>query len=126
MTFTGEVVMGDLGLPLVFQDSSQQDNLIGLQRPIEMSLDESGLATSGAFEAGDELLVWDNAEAKQNRLTADATVYTWDGAKWVKDGGSDDVGAELVFTPGTGFIIRKATGTEVNDVDWVNNPNYGN
>lgn len=126
VTFTGEVVMGDLGLPLVFQDSSQQDNLVGLQRPIEMSLDESGLAASGVFATGDELLVWDNAQAQQNRLAADATVYTWDGAKWVKDGGSEDVGAELVFTPGTGFIIRKATGAEVNEVNWVNNPNYVN
>lgn len=126
VTFTGEVVMGDLGLPLIYQDQSEQDNIVGLQRPIEMSLDESGLASSGAFNAGDQLLVWDNAVAAQNRLLSTATVYTWDGAKWIKDGVDADAGADLVFTPGRGFIIRKAVGANVNQDNWVNAPNYGN
>ncbi|MCZ6672455.1 MAG: TIGR02597 family protein [Verrucomicrobia bacterium] len=124
VTFTGEVVMGDLSLPVIFQDQSEQDNIIGLQRPIEMTLDESGL--SATFETGDQLLVWDHATADQNRLISSATIYTWDGAKWVKDGGVDDAGGDMVFTPGRGFIIRKAIAGEVDEDDWVNNPNYGN
>ena len=126
VTFTGEVVMGDLGLPVMFTDVSQQDNIIGLQRPIEMTIDESGLVSSGAFEVGDELLVWNHDVAEQNRLASNATIYTYDGAKWVKDGGTEDAGGDMVFTPGRGFIIRKATGTEVSDVDWLNSPNYPN
>ena len=126
VTFTGEVVMGDLGLPILFQDDGQQDNIVGLQRPIEMSLDESGLASSGAFEAGDELLVWDDTVAAKNRLASTATVYTWSGAIWQINNAGDDVGSDLVFTPGKGFIIRKADGSEISDVDWLNSPNYGN
>jgi len=124
VTFTGEVVMGDLGLPLVFTDASEQDNIVGLQRPIEMTLAESGL--DAAFVAGDQLLVWDQDTAEQNRLASTATVYTWDGAKWVKDGGTEDAGGDMIFTPGRGFIIRKAVGGEMNEVDWTNSPNYGN
>jgi uncharacterized protein (TIGR02597 family) len=123
VTFTGEVVMGNLGLPLIVQGATQQDNIVGLQRPIEMTLIESGL--SDTFEAGDELLVWDNGTAEQNRPLANATVYTWTGTIWVMDGGATDVGTELVFTPGRGVIIRKASGVE-SEVDWINLPNYAN
>ena len=124
VTFTGEVVMSGLSLPVILGDTSQQDNPIGLQRPIEMTLNESGL--SGSFEAGDELLIWDNAEKKQNRLAGDATVYTWDGAKWIKDGVDVDVGDDSVFTPGLGFIVRKLAGGGLDEIDWSNLPNYGN
>ncbi|MDA0348287.1 MAG: TIGR02597 family protein [Verrucomicrobia bacterium] len=124
VTFTGEVVMGGLSLPVVIGDTLQQDNPIGLQRPIEMTLIESGLSDS--FEAGDELLIWDNSAAKQNRLAGDATVYTWDGAKWIKDGVNVDVGNDAVFTPGLGFIVRKKAGGGLAEIDWSNLPNYGN
>ncbi len=124
VTFTGEVVMGGLTLPVVLGDSEKQDNPIGLQRPIEMTLNESGLAS--AFETGDELLIWDNSVAQQNRLSSTATVYSWDGAKWIKDGVDADVGDDPIFTPGLGFIVRKASGGNLEEIDWGNLPNYGN
>ena len=124
VTFTGEVVMSGLSLPVVLGDTSEQDNPIGLQRPIEMTLNESGL--SATFEAGDTLLIWDNADPKQNRLAADAVSYTWDGGKWIKDGVDVDVGDDAVFTPGLGFIVRKAAGGGLDEIDWSNLPNYGN
>jgi len=124
VTFTGEVVMSGLSLPVVLGDTSEQDNPIGLQRPIEMTLNESGL--SATFEAGDTLLIWDNADPKQNRLAADAGSYTWDGGKWIKDGVDVDVGDDAVFTPGLGFIVRKAAGGGLDEIDWSNLPNYGN
>jgi uncharacterized protein (TIGR02597 family) len=124
VTFAGEVVMSDLSLPVVLGDASPQDNPIGLQRPIEMTLTESGL--SSAFETGDQILIWNNAVAKQNRLAGDAVVYTWDGAKWIKDGVDVDVGGDAVFTPGLGFIIRKKAGGGFAEIDWDNAPNYAN
>lgn len=120
VTFTGEVVMGDLNLPLISSDQTDQDNIVGLQRPIEMTLDESGLGASLA--SGDQLLVWDLAQAKKNRLAADATVYTWDGAAW---SGGTAGGADEVFSPGVGVLIRRVQGT-LEEVDWSNSPNYGN
>ena len=124
VTFTGEVVMGDLTLPICLGDSSKQDNPIGLQRPIEMTLNESGL--SSAFGAGDELLIWDNAVAQQNRLASTASVFTWDSVKWIKDGVDADVGNDPVLVPGNGFIVRKAAGGGLAEIDWSNVPNYGN
>lgn len=124
VTFTGEVVMGGLTLPIILGDAEKQDNPIGLQRPIEMTLNQSGL--SSAFDSGDELLIWDNSVAQQNRLSSQATVYTWDGAKWIKDGVDADVGDDPILTPGLGFIVRKASGGNLEEVDWNNLPNYGN
>ena len=46
VTFTGEVVMTKLSLPLIATDTGEQDNIVGLQRPIEMTLDESGLGAN--------------------------------------------------------------------------------
>lgn len=124
ITFTGEVIMGRIALPLVFQDLSDQDNIVGLQRPIEMTLDESGLGPN--LGPGDALYVWDQSAAQQNRMIANADKYTYDGTAWSKNDGTDNVGSEQVFRPGVGFVIRKAIDTEVNQVIWVNEPNYGN
>lgn len=124
ITFTGEVIMGKIALPLVFQDLSAQDNIVGLQRPIEMTLDEAGLGPN--LGPGDALYVWDQSAAQQNRMIANADKYTYDGTAWRKNDGTDNVGSEQVFRPGVGFVIRKAIDTEVNQVIWVNEPNYGN
>jgi len=133
VTFLGEVVMDDLAMPIISQDVSQQDNVIGLQRPIEMTLDESNLAGSGAFQATtdpnsitDMLLVFDNAVAKKNRTAADATKYYYYDGHWSKVGedAATDFGSEQVFSPGTGFIIRKATALSLTEDVWSNSANY--
>ncbi|MCB1122649.1 MAG: TIGR02597 family protein [Verrucomicrobiae bacterium] len=121
VTFTGEVVMGSLSLPLLALDAGEQDNVVGLQRPIEMTLDESGLGAS--LEPGDQLLVWDDSTPKQNRPLSDATVYTWDGSSW---SGGNAGGADEVFTPGRGVLIRRGATGSISEVDWQNSPNYGN
>ena len=121
ITFTGEVVMTNLSVPLFATDLGEQDNTVGLQRPIEMTLDESGLGASLA--AGDQLLVWDDSVADKDRPLAEATVYTWDGAAW---SGGVAGGADQVFIPGRGVLIRRAATGAVEEVDWSNPPNYGN
>lgn len=133
VTFLGEVVMDDLAMPIIAQDLSQQDNIIGLQRPIEMTLDESGLVSSGAFATTtdsssptDVLLVFDNSVAKKNRTSDDATQFYYFNGAWRKVGEPDtsDFGDTQVFTPGTGFIIRKATALSVSEQVWSNSANY--
>jgi uncharacterized protein (TIGR02597 family) len=93
-----------------------------------LTLDQSQLASSGAFASSllpgtrtDELLVFDNSSAQRNK-SAVAVYYFWDSA-WRRVGaGAAIVGSDPVFTPGTGFIIRKATNTTSSI--WVNSPNY--
>jgi uncharacterized protein (TIGR02597 family) len=124
----GVVVASKLTFALRTQTTDRQDNAIGLIRPVALSLNNSGLIASGAFQASplpgnrtDELLVFDNSVASRNKSAA-AVYYYWTNA-WRQVGlGSTDVGASPVLVPGGGFIIRKAT-NGVSPV-WTNAPNY--
>jgi uncharacterized protein (TIGR02597 family) len=82
------------------------------------SLDQSGLASgfvpsnysSSTIVEGDELLLFDNIGAVVNKAPSktyyiDANTSTWQS---IPSGGS---GSDVVFTPGTGVVIRKAGGS---------------
>jgi len=106
----------------------KQDNVLAMPRPAGMTLNQSGLVSSGAFRASaspgnrlDELFVFDNTSALKNK-SASATYYYWNGA-WRRVGaGSTDVGNDAAFQPGNGVIVRAGTGTSL--ATWVNAPNY--
>ena len=123
ITFTGEVIVGNIALPIVSQDISEQDNIIGLQRPIEMTLDQSDLGPN--LGANDALYVWDQNVRQKNRLIANADKYTYVGTTWYKNDSPVDGGSEEVFLPGFGFVIRKDVNDEVTEEIWTNPPNYG-
>jgi uncharacterized protein (TIGR02597 family) len=124
----GSVVTVKLRSPLGVNPASKRDNFLALQRPTGFTLATSGLVTSGAFAASpsllvhtDELFTYDNAVVKKNK-SASAT-YFYQGGGWRKVGsGSTLFDNALLFTPGTGFIIRKAAGST--SPVWVNLPNY--
>lgn len=128
LTTHGSLVAERWRLPLNIRASGKQDNIVALPRPVSVSLNDSGLIESGAFATSpspgnrvDELLVFNNALAQKNKSAA-GTYYHWNGG-WRKVGsGSSDVGADLVFTPGMGVLIRKGAGPGL--PLWVNAPNY--
>ncbi|MCF7762221.1 MAG: TIGR02597 family protein [Verrucomicrobia bacterium] len=128
LTTHGTVLTSKWRVVLMSNSSGKQDNIVALPRPVEATLNESGLIESGAFSASqfagnrtDELLVFDSAQVAKNQ-SASATYYYWNGA-WREVGvGATDVGNEVVFAPGTGVIIRKAAGT--GSVVWSNAANY--
>jgi uncharacterized protein (TIGR02597 family) len=107
--------------------SSNQDNMFSLMRPVPVSLNDTGLIASGAFRTSpfpgqrvDELLVFNNAATAKNK-SASGTYYHYNGA-WRKLGsGAADVGADAVFVPGTGVILRAGPG---GPAFWLNDPNY--
>lgn len=123
----GVVVSSQLAISLRAHTDAQQDNAIGLVRPIPVSLNASGLISSGAFQASpfpgtrsDELLTFDNTIASRNK-SASAIYYYWSNA-WREVGfGTTDVGTNVIL-PGTGFIIRKATNNAT--AVWTNAPNW--
>lgn len=124
----GNVLTTKLSVPLLTSLSSKQDNAVAIPRPISVSLNNSDLISSGAFSSSpsfgsrtDELLVFDNTTVGKNKSSS-ATYFYFNNA-WRKFGaGAADVGNDLVFTPGTGVIIRKAaTGSSP---AWVNSPTY--
>ena len=128
LTVLGSVVAANITIPLQTSPSTQQDNFIGLPRPVVVSLNNSGLITSGAFSASplpgnrtDELQIFDNTAAQKNKSSA-AIYYYWSNA-WRRVGaGSTDVGTDQVFTPGAGIVIRKATNSA--SVTWTNSPTW--
>lgn len=114
--------------PLRTSISAQQDNAVSLWRPTPVTLDSSGLITSGAFTSSplpgsrtDELLTFDNSLITKNK-SASSVYYYWSNA-WRRVGfGNADVGADNVFSPGTGVIIRKAATST--PAIWTNTPPY--
>ncbi len=125
---SGQVLPGKLTSVLGVNAAGKRDNFLGLQRPVNVTLAASGLVASGAFAASptpgsrtDELLIFDNALVRKNK-SASAIYYWWNGA-WRKVGaGTASFDAAAVFTPGTGFIIRKNLSTTA--PAWTNQPNY--
>jgi uncharacterized protein (TIGR02597 family) len=129
MTQVGAVATAKLAIGLRAGATAAQDNYIGLIRPLPVSLNDSGLISSGAFSASplpgnrtDELLCFDNAVASRNK-SATAIYYYWSNA-WRQVGfGTTDVGGAAVFGNGMTGIIRKAT-NRVGSVVWINFPSF--
>lgn len=129
MVCAGVVVGSKIGVALRTMTNAALDNFVSLARPTGITLDQSGLVSSGAFNASplpgnrtDELLYFDNSVASRNK-SATAVYYYWNGA-WRQVGvGTTDVGSTAVFGSGTAAIIRKAS-NNVPTVVWTNAPNW--
>ena len=112
ITVNGAVVVTKLITALTTNASSKQDNFVSMMRPTTVTLNGSGLISSGAFSASsgfvatDQLFVFDNTVAQLNK--AASRIYTYSNGAWRRSGSSGDAGTDAVFTPGTGVIIRKA------------------
>ena len=133
LTQTGAVVLQKFVTPLITSNTTKQDNAVAIQRPIPVSLNDSGLIASGAFVAsnptgprtGDELLVFDNSASIINKSAS--AIYFYRSGAWRKVGAanaSDDFGATIVFGPTSGVIIRKATSAGGASANWSNTPTY--
>jgi uncharacterized protein (TIGR02597 family) len=129
MICAGAVIGSKVVAALRAAANSSQDNYVSLIRPLGVSLNGSGLISSGAFIASplpgnraDELLSFDNTVASRNKSAA-AVYYYWSGA-WRQVGvGTNDVGANQVFGAGSAAIIRKAS-NNAPSVTWTNAPNW--
>ncbi|HOW67930.1 MAG TPA: TIGR02597 family protein [Candidatus Paceibacterota bacterium] len=127
LTVQGDVASSKWAIPLSTLLAGKQDNIVALPRPIDVSLNNSGLIESGAFASSpsrlvrtDELLVFNNT-LKQKNKSAAATYYYCNGM-WQRFPLTDDVGDEKPFKAGTGIIIRKASGPTIQL--WINEPGY--
>ncbi len=128
--FSGVVPMYKVRIPLYAQSGIQQDSFVALYRPAEQTLNESGL--SNVFLASpliggkkDLLLVYDNNATNINKSAVKTYYYSQAGMWREFSSGTNDVGSEVVFRPGTGVIIRKVP-TNMPTIIWQNLPNYSN
>ncbi len=117
LTVQGLMLAGRSQVPIRRLGSAGQDNLVAVSRPLAISLDNSGLLQNGSFRDSpattlllDELLIFDNSVPGRNKA-AGGTYYYWNGA-WRKLGSAGvDAGSDLVFTPGTGVVLRSSAGS---------------
>jgi len=128
-TSIGSAVLTRITIPLKVNLTDKQDNILALTRPVPVSLDNSGLISSGAFTPStssishkDELITFDNTTTNLNRSAS--AIYYYLNSAWRRAGiaSTINVGTSNVFVPGAGFIIRKSTGTIF--PLWSNNPSY--
>jgi uncharacterized protein (TIGR02597 family) len=103
------------------------DNHISLDRPIPITLDETGLGagfveTTDFGDIKDVLLVFDSARAATNK-GADNVIVRF-GGQWFDVSAFAPVPAEFRIQPGDGLILRKAGAASASSEFIVNTPSY--
>jgi uncharacterized protein (TIGR02597 family) len=113
LTATGRVPGTKIRVPLATQASGNQDNPLSFLRPVPVTLNQSGLVTSGAFASSDstfnrrdELFVYGRTTGFNPAASA---TYFFHNNGWRKVGQpiTEDFGDDLIDV-GSGFIVRKA------------------
>jgi hypothetical protein len=119
----GTVVSQKVTVALATRTTGQQDNPVSLLRPLDVALNATGLnRADGSFVAGDQLLLFNNAQTGYDKTPS---IYVVDGAvpngpwRLVSDPSFADRGSDIIPS-GTGFVIRKATGSG-QPAFWTNN-----
>ena len=120
----GTVVEQKVAVPLLTRTGGQQDNPVSLLRPLDVALNATGLnRADGSFIAGDQLLLFNNAQAGYDKTPS---IYTVDGVvangpwRLVNDTSFADRGGDIIPS-GTGFVIRKAATAGGQPAFWTNN-----
>lgn len=126
---TGSVVGASVVVPLATQASGKQDNYVGLIRPVDVPLAQSGLQTGfvdslgkAGFQRRDTLLVFDNAVAAYHKSAAKS--YFRVAGTWYSDARGNPVADNDVLAAGSGFVIRKFERPAGATAWWTNSPGY--
>ncbi len=130
LTTLGSVLTKVTTIPLFTRTSGQQDNFVSIIRPLDVSLNNLGLITSGAFQTSpsqfnrvDQLLVFDPTQASQNKSASKTYFYMSGAWRLFGDPGLPDRGSDLI-SAGAGFVIRKGATATGAPVFWMNAPTY--
>lgn len=134
LTAMGNVLTGNFMIPLATETSGPQDNAVAICRPVDTTLNNLGLITSGAFTPSssplvrqDQIFVVSNTETALFKA-ATATYYYYAGTSgtgWrlVGDLLTTDHGNDVI-PAGTGFTIRKVATNNGATAFWQNPPTY--
>ena len=133
-TPAGTVDTGKIIIPLNSLQASDQDNYVSIPRPIDITIADLGLTTTGtpavfepkngAFDSTfDQIIVFDNTDENQNKSASATYFYNNDSSQWEKFGSSADAGTDII-PAASGIIIRKTASTVDQTVLWTNTPTY--
>lgn len=124
----GNVATSRLMSPLRAAEATQQDNFVGLARPVDVRLADLGLETAfvestglASFQRKDLLLTFDNSVSAVNKAPT-GSYFRFSG-NWYSTANGTPLANDDVLKAGAGFIIRKAQ-NPVGSALWANNPTY--
>ena len=138
LAVAGAVLMKKLSVAQATAANQAQDNALGMQRPVDLRLDQTGLnpadgsfvATTSTRSFGDQLLVFNNAVAALNKSPSAIYFYSnnvnnsTNNVGWRLVGDNTTDRSATVIPAGSGFIVRKAASGTGNPVFWTNSPTY--
>lgn len=131
LTSVGSVNTGAMVVQLDRVSNSANDNYVSLGRPVDITLNNLGLITSGAFTPSintlttgrrDQLQVFNNAAIGFNKAPSATYYYLTNSSTqgWRSTAtGTNDVG-DTVIQAAVGYVIRKATNGTTGSQFWTN------
>jgi len=128
LTVAGNVNVGAMTVQLDSVSASANDNYVSLGRPVDITLDNLGLISSGAFMQSvntlatgrrDQLLVFNNAASGFNKAPS-ATYYYLTNSGWRSTTTGTTNQGSVVIPAAVGYVIRKATNNGTGSSFWTN------
>lgn len=124
----GEVIDAPIVIPLSESDVFAADNFVGLNRPLDIAINDLGLTSGGVFtettdpgDPQDMLIVYSSGAKKNKHLFPLAEYYYYNGGWRERAAGSGDDRGSDVISPGMGVAIRKIkVDANPQDSNWVN------
>jgi uncharacterized protein (TIGR02597 family) len=120
LSIVGEVPLNKHRLSLSTKAANTaQDIRFGYGSPILEALDNVGLGSAGE---GDRIFAFDNTAAGFNKLPIQSLIM--EGGVWKDGPGGAAVGSTFQFTPGFGYVYRKAASAGPATMLWSSLPGY--
>ncbi|MCE0523092.1 MAG: TIGR02597 family protein [Methylacidiphilales bacterium] len=130
LVVSGCVPTSKLTVPLTTLSAGPQDNAVAIIRPVDSTLNTSGLnTTDGSFVAttgrnfADELCLYSNSQVALNKSPSSIYYYYNNGWRLVGDSPATDHGTDTI-SAGSALTIRKAATSSGQTVFWTNTPSY--
>jgi uncharacterized protein (TIGR02597 family) len=128
-TSVGSVALTKLIIPLGTRVAGQQDNHVGVTRPVDLKLSELGLESGfmdsvglGSPQRRDTLLVFDNTTAAFNK-SASKTFFHYAG-NWYEANTGSPIANDQIIPAGSGLIVRKYQNVSATTSLWSNLATY--
>ncbi len=116
LTAAGSVLLSKVAVPLMALGNQPQDNSVTMVRPVDVTLDATGLAPiDTSFITGDQLLLYNNSQHQ-------FITYTFNDGWRVATDSLDH--SKDVVPAGSAMIVRKASSPGGKTVYWLNSPTY--
>jgi uncharacterized protein (TIGR02597 family) len=117
----GSVLMKKMAVPFFTAQTGKQDNPVAMIRPVDVSLDATGLAPiDNTFVQNDQLLLFNNTRRQLNKHPS--KIYTYNDGWRLSTDPTGDHGKDVI-PAGSAMIVRKVASPN-GPIFWTNSPTY--